>query len=136
MPPPHGAVVSLGILFMTVGGLLFLCVGHVVAWFGLGLGMFGIFLMVLGLCLGMKSHHMTVPGHFMLQPRTGTRYSRHQATIIQRRLDRMRRAMSENTEPANSHMHTQPGTLPPWNTDPPPSYETVMKTALDNVQHH
>ncbi|MFT7808924.1 hypothetical protein Z043-125759, partial [Arapaima gigas] len=140
MPSPHGAVVSLGILFMTVGGLMFLCVGQVVTWFGLALGAVGLFLMVLGLCLAMKARQMAVPGHFLLQPRTGTRYTRHQATVIQRRLDRIRRAVIEDSEPTrlplpNTNLLTLPGTPPPWDTELPPSYETVMNSAPDNVQH-
>ncbi|KAL4634939.1 hypothetical protein GN956_G14420 [Arapaima gigas] len=112
----------------------------VVTWFGLALGAVGLFLMVLGLCLAMKARQMAVPGHFLLQPRTGTRYTRHQATVIQRRLDRIRRAVIEDSEPTrlplpNTNLLTLPGTPPPWDTELPPSYETVMNSAPDNVQH-
>ncbi|XP_061094335.1 uncharacterized protein si:dkeyp-51f12.3 isoform X2 [Conger conger] len=140
MPSPHGGVLSLGILFMTVGGLMFLCVGQMVTWFGLALGLVGFFLMVLGVYMAMKSHHVAVPGHFLLHPRTGTRYSHHQAISLQRRLDRIRRAVSEDRESANPpppepNLNIVPGTPPPWDMEPPPSYETVMKSALGNVQH-
>ncbi|KAG9350928.1 hypothetical protein JZ751_024817 [Albula glossodonta] len=140
MPTPHGGVLSLGIFFMTVGGLIFLCVGQKLTWFGLALGLVGFFLMVLGVCMAMKSHHVAVPGHFLLHPRTGTRYSNHQAIIIQRRLDRIRRAVSEDREqprppPPDAPLNILPGTPPPWDMEPPPSYETVMKNALGNVQH-
>ncbi|KPP56611.1 hypothetical protein Z043_125759, partial [Scleropages formosus] len=135
MPSPHGAVVSLGVLCMTVGALMFLCAGQVVTWFGLALGTMGLFFMVLGLCLAMKSHHMAFPGHFLLQPRTGTRYTHHQATVIQRRLDRLRRAVSEDIESTrlplpNTSLHTLSGTPPPSDIEPPPSYETVVNSVL------
>lgn len=140
MPSPHSGVLSLGILFMTVGGLIFLCVGQMVTWIGLVLGLVGFFLMVLGVYMAMKSHPVAVPGHFLLHPRTGTRYSHHQAISLQRRLDRIRRAVSEDREaesapPPEPNLNIVPGTPPPWDMEPPPSYETVMKSALGNVQH-
>ena len=60
--------------------------------------------------------------------------------VFCRRLDRIRRAVSEDRESANPpppepNLNIVPGTPPPWDMEPPPSYETVMKSALGNVQH-
>ncbi|XP_036378781.1 uncharacterized protein si:dkeyp-51f12.3 [Megalops cyprinoides] len=139
MPSPHGSVLSLGILLMTVGGLMFLCVTQMLFWFGLGLILVGFFLLLLGVFMAMKSHHVAIPGHFLLHSRTGTSYSHNQAIIIQRRLDRIRRAVSEDRAtsrppPPSPGLQSVPVTPLPWTMEPPPSYETVMKSTLSDVQ--
>ncbi|KAL1254542.1 hypothetical protein QQF64_016771 [Cirrhinus molitorella] len=73
-------------------------------------------------------------GHFLLQARTGTCYTHHQAIVVQRRMDRIRRATAEEHSPVqvppppDTSPQIQPATPPPWQMEPPPSYETVMKT--------
>lgn len=66
-----------------------LCVGlpqHSAWLFGVGLflGLGGVSLLVSGLCMAKKNLHVSVPGHFLLHPRTGTRFSPRQALAIQR----------------------------------------------------
>ncbi|XP_041791773.1 uncharacterized protein si:dkeyp-51f12.3 [Chelmon rostratus] len=134
MPLPQGMLLCLGMLLMTAGGVMALCVGlpqHSAPLFGFGLflGLGGVGLLVSGLCMAMKNLQVAVPGHFLLHPRTGTRFSPQQALSIQRRLDRIRREMSEDSvsripEPESS----LPSTPPPWTMEPPPSYDTVMKS--------
>lgn len=97
--------------------------------FGLMLSLGGAAMLVTGLCIAMrKNFQVSVPGHFLLHPRTGTRYSPHQALTIQRRLDRMRREMSEDSVTRAEPELPLPGTPPPWDMEPPPSYDTVMKS--------
>lgn len=134
MPIPQGMLLCLGMLLVTAGGVMALCVGlpqHSAPLFGVGLflGLGGVGLLVSGLCMAMKNLQVAVPGHFLLHPRTGTRFSPQQALAIQRRLDRIRREMSEDSvsripEPEA----TLPATPPPWTMEPPPSYDTVMKS--------
>ncbi|KAF1386098.1 hypothetical protein PFLUV_G00114620 [Perca fluviatilis] len=134
MPHPQGILLCLGMLLMTAGGVIALCVDvsphHSAALFvGLFLGLGGVAMMVSGLCMAMKNVQVAVPGHHLLHPRTGTRFSPQQALAIQRRLDRIRREMSEDSvtrvpEPEPS----LPSTPPPWTMEPPPSYDTVMKS--------
>ncbi|KAI5090493.1 hypothetical protein C0J45_19354 [Silurus meridionalis] len=51
------------------------------------------------------------------------------------RLDRIRRASAEERRstqsppPVLTSLHSLPGTPPPWDMEPPPSYETAMKTS-------
>ncbi|XP_054645772.1 uncharacterized protein si:dkeyp-51f12.3 isoform X2 [Dunckerocampus dactyliophorus] len=137
MPLPQGVLLFLGVLLMIAGGVVALCVGlpsHSAPLFGVGLflGLGGVGLLVSGLCMAMKNLQVAVPGHFLLHPRTGTRFSPQQSLAIQRRLDRIRREMltdsagrTPDPEPAI------PSTPPPWTMDPPPSYDTVMK-----IQEH
>ncbi|AWP11266.1 Hypothetical protein SMAX5B_017624 [Scophthalmus maximus] len=134
MPLPKGMLLCLGLLLMTAGGIMVLCVGlpyqsaplFVVGVF-LGLG--GMGLLVIGLCMAMKNLQVAVPGHFLLHPRTGTRFSPEQALAIQRRLDRIRREMSEDSvSPRPEPEPSLPSTPPPWTMEPPPSYDTVMKS--------
>ncbi|KAM9357656.1 uncharacterized protein ABDE67_003144 [Symphorus nematophorus] len=85
--------------------------------------------------MAMKNLQVAVPGHFLLHPRTGTRFSPRQALAIQRRLDRIRREMSEDSvsripDPEPS----LPSTPPPWTMEPPPSYDTVMKSQEHSEQ--
>ncbi|XP_068174645.1 uncharacterized protein si:dkeyp-51f12.3 [Antennarius striatus] len=140
MPLPQGMLLCLGILMMTAGGVMALCVGlpnHSAPLFGVGLfmGLGGVGMLVSGLCMAMKNLQVAVPGHFLLHPRTGTRFSPQQALAIQRRLDRIRREMSEDSvstipEPELS----LPSTPPPWTMEPPPSYDTVMKSQVHGEQ--
>lgn len=51
---------------------------------GVFLGLGGMGLLVIGLCMAMKNLQVAVPGHFLLHPRTGTRFSPEQALAIQR----------------------------------------------------
>ncbi|KAA0708791.1 hypothetical protein E1301_Tti018061 [Triplophysa tibetana] len=103
-------------------------------YIGLAVTCLGVFNFVLALCLAGKPTHVTVPGHCILHPRTGTCFTPHQALAVQRRLDRIRRAAEENhnavqTPPSSgTNQLSPPGTPPPWQMEPPPSYETVMKT--------
>lgn len=135
MPLPQGILLCLGILLMIAGGGLALCVGmpqYSAPLFGVGLflGLGGLGMMCCGLCMAMKNLQVAVPGHSLLHPRTGTRFSPRQALAIQRRLDRIRREMSEESvsrvppDPDSS----LPSTPPPWTMEPPPSYDTVMKS--------
>ncbi|CAL8347242.1 unnamed protein product [Gadus morhua 'NCC'] len=134
MPFPQSILLCLGVVLMTAGVVMALCTGAVpqgIPLFQLGLilGLGGAGLVVTGLCAAMKNLQVAVPGHFLLHPRTGTRFSPHQALAIQRRLDRIRREMSTDSvagqaEPAEPSL---PSTPPPWDLEPPPSYDTVMK---------
>lgn len=89
MPLPQGMLLCLGILLLIAGGVMALCVGlpqHSAPLFGVGLflGLGGMGLLVSGLCMVMKNLQVAVPGHFLLHPRTGTRFSPRQALAIQR----------------------------------------------------
>ncbi|XP_068581598.1 uncharacterized protein si:dkeyp-51f12.3 [Cebidichthys violaceus] len=140
MPFPRGMLLCLGIVLMTAGGVVALGVGlaqQSAPLFALGmfLGMGGMALLVSGICMAMKNLQVAVPGHSLLHPRTGTRFSPQQALAIQRRLDRIRREMSEDSvtgapEPEPS----LPSTPPPWTMEPPPSYDTVMKSQEHSEQ--
>lgn len=89
MPLPQGILLCLGILLMIAGGGLALCVGmpqYSAPLFGVGLflGLGGLGMMCCGLCMAMKNLQVAVPGHSLLHPRTGTRFSPRQALAIQR----------------------------------------------------
>ncbi|XP_054459494.1 uncharacterized protein si:dkeyp-51f12.3 [Anoplopoma fimbria] len=134
MPLPQGMLLCLGFVLMTAGGVTALCVGlpqQSAPLFALGLflGMGGVALLVSGLCMAMKNLQVAVPRHSLLHPRTGTRFSPQQALAIQRRLDRIRREMSEDSvSRAPEPEPPLPSTPPPWTMEPPPSYDTVMKS--------
>ncbi|XP_077390634.1 uncharacterized protein LOC144027180 [Festucalex cinctus] len=137
MPLRRVALLLLGVLLMVAGGLVALC--SPLSVLGLSLGMGGVGLLVSGLCMAMKNLQAAVPGHFLLHPRTGTRFSPQQSLAIQRRLDRIRREMSTDSvggapdsEPALEPV--LPSTPPPWTMDPPPSYDTVMKIQEHGVE--
>ncbi|XP_059197036.1 uncharacterized protein si:dkeyp-51f12.3 [Centropristis striata] len=140
MPLPQGLLLCFGLLLMVIGGVMALCLApqsHPLFWLGLFLCLGGLALLVGGLCMAMKNLQVAVPGHFLLHPRTGTRFSPQQAQAIQRRLDRIRREMSEDSvsrapEPAAS----LPSTPPPWTMEPPPSYDTVMKSQEHSEQFY
>lgn len=89
MPIPKGMLLCLGIVLMTAGGVLVLCVGlpyqsSPLFILGVFVGLGGVGLLVTGLCMAMKNLQVAVPGHFLLHPRTGTRFSPQQAVAIQR----------------------------------------------------
>ncbi|XP_037325587.1 uncharacterized protein si:dkeyp-51f12.3 [Pungitius pungitius] len=133
MPPPRGMLLCLGIVLMTAGGGMALGVGlaqQSAPLFALGLflAMGGVALLVSAICMAMKNLQVAVPGHSLLHPRTGTPFSPQQALAIQRRLDRIRREMSEDSVRSVEAEPPLPSTPPPWTMEPPPSYDTVMKS--------
>ncbi|KAL4000249.1 sesquipedalian [Sarotherodon galilaeus] len=135
----HGTLLCLGVLMMTAGAVMALGGGiqppGLLFGLGLFLGLGGIGLLVSGLCMAMKNLQIAVPGHFLLHPRTGTRFSPQQALAIQRRLDRIRREMSADTVNRSPEPEpTMPSTPPPWTMEPPPSYDAVMKSQERNEQ--
>ncbi|KAM7388547.1 hypothetical protein PAMP_024714 [Pampus punctatissimus] len=140
MPLPQGMLLCLGMLLMTAGGVVALCVGlpnHSAELFIIGLfvGLGGVGLLVSGLCMTMKNLQVAVPGHFLLHPPTGTRFSPQQALAIQRRLDRIRREMSADSVSTRPEPEPSlPSTPPPWTMEPPPSYDTVMKSQEHSEQ--
>ncbi|KAF3835082.1 hypothetical protein F7725_027640 [Dissostichus mawsoni] len=105
-------------------------------WGGSVPGPGGVALLISGLCMAMKNLQVAVPGHFLLHPRTGRRFSPQQALAIQRRLDRIRREMSEDSvcSRAPEPEPPLPSTPPPWTMEPPPSYDTVMKSQEHSEQ--
>ncbi|XP_061634820.1 uncharacterized protein si:dkeyp-51f12.3 [Phyllopteryx taeniolatus] len=143
MPLPQGALLLLGVLLMVAGGLVALCAplpSIAAPVLGLFLGIGGVGLLVCGLCMAMKNLQAAVPGHFLLHPRTGTRFSPQQSLAIQRRLDRIRREMSTDSvggapDPEPALEPVLPSTPPPWTMEPPPSYDTVMKIQEHGEQH-
>lgn len=89
MPVSQGTLICLGVLLITAGGVMVFGVGLpnesvLLFVFGLFLGLGGIGLLISGLCMAMKNLQVAVPGHFLLHPRTGTRFSPQQALAIQR----------------------------------------------------
>lgn len=89
MPLPQGILLCLGILLMIAGAALAMCVGlpqYLAPLFAVGLflGLGGFGMMCCGLCMAMKNLQVAVPGHSLLHPRTGTRFSPRQALAIQR----------------------------------------------------
>ncbi|XP_055020390.1 uncharacterized protein si:dkeyp-51f12.3 [Boleophthalmus pectinirostris] len=133
MPIPQGALVGLGLVLTTVGVVVTIILGLTgpVPMFGLGmcLSMGGVGILGVSICRAMKKHLVPgVPGHFLLHPRTGTRFSPQQGLAIQRRLDRIRREMSSDSVTRGPELDPPaPSTPPPWTMEPPPSYDTVMK---------
>ncbi|NP_001315068.1 uncharacterized protein isoform X1 [Danio rerio] len=132
----HRLQVSLGVLLVMAGLVFFVTMGSYTILIGLAIVFLGLLILIRAFCVVIKSSHVAVPGHFLLHPRTGTRYTHHQAIAVQRRLDRIRRATAEDHStvqmpPASdASPQSQPATPPPWQMEPPPSYETVMKTTI------
>ncbi|KAF4099341.1 hypothetical protein G5714_019467 [Onychostoma macrolepis] len=130
----HRWQVSLGILLVVAGLVLFMTMYMYVVLISIPIVCLGLFILIRAFCVVFKSSHVALPGHFLLHPRTGTRYTHHQAIAVQRRLDRIRRATAEEHSPvqvpptSDISPQSQPATPPPWQMEPPPSYETVMKT--------
>ncbi|KAK7889560.1 hypothetical protein WMY93_025120 [Mugilogobius chulae] len=139
MPIQRTVLVCLGLVLTGAGVVVTIILGLTgpVPLFGLGvcLTLGGVALLGVGCCRAMKDHLVPgVPGHFLLHPRTGTRFSPQQGLAIQRRLDRIRREMSSDSvergpEPTVLPL---PSTPPPWTMEPPPSYDTVMKIQEQN----
>ncbi|KAL1022500.1 hypothetical protein UPYG_G00028520 [Umbra pygmaea] len=127
---PQRWLLSVGPSLMIVAGLLiFLRLHGPVLWLGVLMAITGVTLTLAGLCVFMRTLKVSdVPGHFLLHPRTGTRYSPHQALAIQRRLDRIRREMSEDSRVPSPPLPSLPPTPPPWDLEAPPSYDSVMKS--------
>lgn len=140
MPLPQGMLLLLGLLLVTAGVVMALCMGFThqpvpLLGIGVSLGLGGVGLMVVGFCMTMKKLQVSVPGHYLLHPRTGTRFSPQQALAIQRRLDRIRREMSSDSVSARPEPEPPlPSTPPPWTMEPPPSYDTVMKSQEQSEQ--
>lgn len=133
MPVHQGVLLCLGLVLTVVGVVvtIFLGLAGPVPLFGLGmcLALGGVGLLGAGFCRAMKKHLVPgVPGHFLLHPRTGTRFSPQQGLAIQRRLDRIRREMSSDSVRRPEADPPLPSTPPPWTMEPPPSYDTVMKS--------
>ncbi|CAJ1060127.1 uncharacterized protein si:dkeyp-51f12.3 [Xyrichtys novacula] len=134
--PPQSLLICVGIL-LTVGGATAMFIGlhfHFPSVFGVSLFLeliailAGGSMLVSGLCMAMKKLQVSVPGPSLLHPRTGIRFSPEQALAIQRRLDRIRREMSEDSDIGRAEPEPcLPSTPPPWTMEPPPSYDTVMK---------
>lgn len=89
MASHRGVLLCVGSLLLVAGGVVAVCLGvpqHsnslVILGFFVGLG--GTGLLVSGLCVAKKNLQAAVPGHFLLHPRTGTRFSPRQAQAIQR----------------------------------------------------
>ncbi|KAJ0032234.1 hypothetical protein NQD34_002315 [Periophthalmus magnuspinnatus] len=141
MPIPQGALLCLGLVLTTVGVVvtIFLGLTGPVPLFGLGvcLSLGGVGILGAGFCRAMKKHLVPgVPGHFLLHPRTGTRFSPQQGLAIQRRLDRIRREMSSDSVSRGPEPDPPlPSTPPPWTMEPPPSYDTVMKSQGHSQEH-
>ncbi|XP_043075982.1 uncharacterized protein si:dkeyp-51f12.3 isoform X2 [Puntigrus tetrazona] len=130
--------VWLGILLVIAGLVLFMTVDIYIVFISTPIVCLGLFLLIRASCMVIKSSHdVAVPGHFLLHPRTGTRYTHHQAIAVQRRLDRIRRATAEEHSPVQvppiSDISPQipPSTPPPWQMEPPPSYCNMR---LDRVR--
>lgn len=140
MPLPQGMLLLLGLLLVTAGVVMALCMGFTyqpapLLGIGVSLGLGGVGLMVVGFCMTMKKLQVAVPGHYLLHPRTGTRFSPQQALAIQRRLDRIRREMSSDSVSTRPEPEPPlPSTPPPWTMEPPPSYDTVMKSQEQSEQ--
>ncbi|XP_043984847.1 uncharacterized protein si:dkeyp-51f12.3 isoform X2 [Gambusia affinis] len=139
----HGTLLCLGVLLMTSGGILIFSSGTAyhatvpLMVLGIFLGMGGLSVMVAGVCMAKKNLQVGVPGHFLLHPPTGTRFSPQQALAIQRRLDRIRREMSTDAVSTSPEPEPSlPSTPPPWTMEPPPSYDTVMKSQHINQEEN
>lgn len=132
MPIPQGVLLCLGLVLTTVGVVVTLFLGVTgpvpLIVVGMCVALMGIGLLGASFCRAMKKHLVPgVPGHFLLHPRTGTRFSPQQGLAIQRRLDRIRREMSSDSVTRPEPDTPLPSTPPPWTMEPPPSYDTVMK---------
>lgn len=80
----HRCQVSLGILLVIVGLVLFMTMYMYIVLISVPIVCLGLFILIRAFCLDIKSSHVAVPGHFLLHPRTGTRYTHHQAIAVQR----------------------------------------------------
>lgn len=131
MPTTQGVLLCLGSV-LTIGGVVTIFLGLtgpvLLFVFGMCVTLMGVGLLGASCCRAMKKNLVPgVPGHFLLHPRTGTRFSPQQGLAIQRRLDRIRREMSSDSVRRPEPDTPLPSTPPPWTMEPPPSYDTVMK---------
>ncbi|XP_037830262.1 uncharacterized protein si:dkeyp-51f12.3 [Kryptolebias marmoratus] len=127
----HGTLIGLGILLLSVGVVVASTfVGSIpLIVFGISLCLGALALLVTGVRMAMSNVQVTVPGHYLLHPRTGTRFNPQQALAIQRRLDQMRREMSADSVTRRPEPEPSlPSTPPPWTMEPPPSYDMVMNS--------
>lgn len=75
--------ISFGLL-LVVAGVVLIIIPYTV-YIGMAVTCLGVFTFILlALCVAGKPSHVTVPGHFLLHPRTGTCYTPHQALAVQR----------------------------------------------------
>lgn len=137
MPILKGVLVCLGLVLTIVGVVVTLYLGltRPAPIFGMGVvvALWGLGLLGAIFWRDMQKHLVPgVPGHFLLHPRTGTRFSPQQGLAIQRRLDRIRREMSSDSVTRPEPVTPLPSTPPPWTMEPPPSYDTVMKAQSHN----
>lgn len=80
----HRLQVSLGVLLVMAGLVFFVTMGSYTILIGLAIVFLGLLILIRAFCVVIKSSHVAVPGHFLLHPRTGTRYTHHQAIAVQR----------------------------------------------------
>lgn len=83
----HGTLIGLGILLLSAGFIMAsTSFSHSVLLtvLGITLGVGGMGLLVTGVRMAMNNVQVTVPGHYLLHPRTGTRFNPQQALAIQR----------------------------------------------------
>lgn len=84
----HRWQVSLGILVVITGIVLFITMQFYSVLIGVAIVCLGLLILIRAFCMVIKSSHdVAVPGvagHFLLHPRTGTRYTHHQAIAVQR----------------------------------------------------
>lgn len=80
----HRWQVSLGTLIVIVGLVLFVTLGPYTILIGLAIVCLGLFILISSFCMDIKTSHVAVTGHLLLHPRTGTRYTHHQAIAVQR----------------------------------------------------
>ncbi|XP_037530233.1 uncharacterized protein si:dkeyp-51f12.3 [Nematolebias whitei] len=134
----HGTLIGLGILLLSAGFIMAsTSFSHsmLLTVLGITLGVGGMGLLVTGVRMAMNNVQVTVPGHYLLHPRTGTRFNPQQALAIQRRLDRMRREMSADSVTRTPEPELSlPSTPPPWTMEPPPSYDMVMNSQENSEQ--
>lgn len=79
----HRWQVSLGIV-IVIAGLVLLLMEPYILLIGLAIVCLGLFILIRAFCMVLKTSHVAVTGHFLLHPRTGTRYTHHQAIAVQR----------------------------------------------------
>ncbi|KAL6486202.1 hypothetical protein MHYP_G00055940, partial [Metynnis hypsauchen] len=83
MSQPHRGLVSVGVLLVAAGVILIMFSTIYTGIIGMLLGGLGFCILIYSFCQVMKSSsHMTIPGHFLLHPRTGTRYTYEQAIAL------------------------------------------------------
>ncbi|TNN44214.1 hypothetical protein EYF80_045589 [Liparis tanakae] len=155
MPSLHHGTIFIGaFLIVTGGSTAFLASSQSrLQAFSLCCVVLGVVMLILGLFWAMNSKssaanynhrggefdpecphypydYPNFAGHALFTPPPGGRFPESQSVFLPRRLDRIRREMSEDSvsrapEPEPPSL---PSTPPPWTMEPPPSYDTVMKS--------